>query len=178
MRKDFLFIMILDLGLVLIGCRAQRSVKASESRTQLDEIGVELHRVDSLWSTLAEKLTYKIEFYPLDIDSRATSPTFLPTTTCLPADPAATNLGHAQQSAGGGIGSVKSIEISTERTEDRSSITATDSVAEQKSASQATLQEDKTTEARQDNGTVTVVAIVAAAAILIFLLFRSKILMK
>lgn len=169
MRKDFLFIMILDLGLVLIGCRAQRSVKASESRTQLDEIGVELHRVDSLWSALAERLTYKIEFYPA-IEGGPGLPHQAAPSRIMPA----TYVGNTSPtgSVGGGMGAVKSIEISTERTEDRSVITATDSVAEQKSASKATLQEDKTTEARQDNGTVTIIAIVAAVAVLAYVALK------
>ena len=174
MRNVF-FIMTLILGLVsLAGCRAQRSVKASESRTRLDEIGVELHRVDSLWSTLAEKFRLRVEYYEpneqnnLPENPESGSRPAAPSTT-LPAS----NVGLGDKiPLGGGMGAVKSIEISTERTEDRSSITATDSVAEQKSASQATLQEDKTTVARQDNGTWTIVSVVAAAALLIFLFVK------
>lgn len=171
MRKDFLFIIILILGLVsLAGCRAQRSVKASESRTRLDEIGVELHRVDSLWSALAERLTYKIEFYPLENGSA--KPT---TESSFPIDPTAASVGLGPQNGvvGGGVGSVKSVEFTVEKTEDMSVITATDSVVEQKNATEATRNEDKKTEAKQDNGTVATVAIVFAVAALIYLLFKN-----
>ena len=67
----------------------------------------------------------------------------------------------------------RSIEISTERTEDRQSITAVDSIAEQDTATTETRQEAKTSEARQDNGTVATVAIVFAVAALIYLLFKN-----
>ncbi len=167
--KDFLFIMFI-LELVLAGCRAQRSVKASESLERTDRIGVELHRVDSLWSALAERLTYKIEFYPAMEQGSG-----LPHQAALSRIMPATCPGNASPkgSVGGGMGAVKSIEISTERTEDRQSITAVDSIAEQDTATTETLQEAKTSEARQDNGTVATVAIVFAVAALIYLLFKN-----
>lgn len=63
------------------------------------------------------------------------------------------------------MGAVKSFEFTVERTEDRSSITATDSVVEQKAQSEETLQRERATEARHDNGTVLIVSIVAAVVV-------------
>lgn len=167
MRNAFSFIMI--FGLVLAGCRAKRDVSVSQSSTSIGEIGVDLHKADSLWSSIAERLIYKIEFYPLENGSP--KPT---TESSFPIDPTAASVGLAPQSGvvGGGMGSVKSIEISAEKTEDRSVITATDSVVEQKNANEATLQEDKKTEAKQDNGTVTIIAIVAAVAVLAYVALK------
>ncbi len=79
---------------------------------------------------------------------------------------------------GGGVGSVKSIEISTEKTEDRSSITAADSVVNQKSQSEETLQRERATEAKHDNGTVFIVAIAAALAIIVIVRILIKIYLK
>ena len=175
MRKSFLFIMTLILGLVsLAGCRAQRETSTRETRTTSDEIGMELRRVDSLWSSIAEKFRFRIEYYEPNEQNNLPEH---PESGSRPAAPCSTlpasNVGLGDKiPLGGGMGAVKSIEISTERTEDRSSITAADSVVEQKTATTATLQEDKTTVARQDNGTWTIVSIVAAAALLIFLLVK------
>jgi hypothetical protein len=167
--KDFLFIMFI-LELVLAGCRAQRSVKSSESLERTDRVGVELHRVDSLWSALAERLTYKIEFYPA-IEGGPGLPHQAAPSRIMPA----TYVGNTSPtgSVGGGMGAVKSIEISTERIEDRSVITAVDSIAEENTATTETRQEAKTSEARQDNGTVATVAIVFAVATLIYLMIKN-----
>ena len=48
----------------LAGCRASKESKARSERTDRSEIGVELRKADSLWSSIAERLTMKIEFYP------------------------------------------------------------------------------------------------------------------
>lgn len=125
--RTFLSIMIvLGLVILLVGCRAGLETSRFETRTSIDEIGVELRRVDSLWSSIAERTSYKIEFYPPILDSSYILP--------LETVPAASGVGNATPKGGiaGGIGAVKSVEISTERSEDRSSITATDSVATQK----------------------------------------------
>lgn len=71
-------------------------------------------------------------------------------------------------------GGIKSIEISIEKTEDRSVITATDSVLEQKTATTETRQEEKASEARHDNGTVLIVSVAAAVAFLLALLIIIK----
>lgn len=168
--KSFLIIMMfLWFGILLTGCRAGLETSRFKTRTSIDEIGLELRRVDSLWSSIAERISYKIEFYPPILDSSC----FLP----HPTVPAASSVGNATPKGGiaGGIGAVKSVEISTERSEDRSSITATDSVATQKNANQEAQQTEAASEARQDNGTVWIVSIVAAVAMLIFLLIKFKI---
>lgn len=168
--KAFLYIMMFfGLVILLAGCRAGLETSRFRTRTSIDEIGVELRRVDSLWSSIAERISYKIEFYPPILDSSH----ILPNQTV----PAASSVGNASLLGGiaGGIGAVKSVEISTERSEDRSSITATDSVATKKNANQEAQQMEAASEARQDNGTVWIVSIVAALALLIFLLIKFKI---
>ena len=105
-------------------------------------------------------------------------PTTAPPTT-LPAD--STHVGIPQYggwSGFGGMGSVKSIEITTEKTEDRSSITAADSVVQQKAQSEETRQRERASEARHDNGTVIGLAIVAAAAIIVIIRILIKIYLK
>lgn len=156
---------------VLAGCRTALETSRNESRSQLDEIGVELRRVDSLWSSLAEKFSYKIEFYPPTYFDSAFAN--VPTT---PTVPAASSVGNASQTGGitGGHGAVKSIEFSTERTEDRTALQQSDSVVQKKQQSEATLQKETSSEARQDNGTVFIVTLILAAALLIFLLIKFK----
>jgi hypothetical protein len=130
-------------------------------RTSLDEIGVVLRRVDSLSSTIAERYNFKIEFYPLEYGPGKPATEAAPCST-MPAD----SLGLAPTMGGvGGMGAVKSIEISTERTEDKAAITAMDSVSETKTATKATLQKETSSETRHDNGTVLIVAIVAGLVV-------------
>ena len=49
-----------------------------------------------------------------------------------------------------------------------------DSVVQKKQQSEATLQKETSSEARQDNGTVFIVTLILAAALLIFLLIKFK----
>lgn len=198
MRKDFLFIMFLIWMGFLAGCRASKESKARNERTAESEIGVELRKADSLWSSIAERLTMKIEFYPLEYSIGNGTPTAftgasLPAAPCstVPADIAnplpwqaqgvgAGGMGAALRQAQGPVnppdplckGGIKSIEFSIEKTEDRSVITATDSVSEQKTATTETRQEEKASEARHDNGTVIGVAIVAAVSALVYFLLK------
>lgn len=195
MRKDFLFIMFLIWMGFLAGCRASKESKARIERTAESEIGVELRRVDSLWSSIAERLTMKIEFYPAEsslsgnlpigspekpatgVCSQAASPRIVPDDIANPLlwqaqGVGVVGTGAACPAAQGTIGTIKSIEISAERSEDRSRIAATDSVLEQKTATTETLQEDKSLGARQDNGTVIGLAIVAAVAALVYFLMK------
>lgn len=182
----------------LAGCRASKESKARNERTAESEIGVELRKADSLWSSIAERLTMKIEFYPLEYSIGNGTPTAF-TGASLPAAPCSTvpagvanplpwqaqgvgagGMGAAHPAAQGPVnppdplckGGIKSIEFSTERTEDRSFITAMDSVLEQKTATTETRQEEKASEARHDNGTVIGVAIVAAVAALVYFLLK------
>lgn len=176
----------------LAGCRASKESKARNERTAESEIGVELRKADSLWSSIAERLTMKIEFYPQLGDFwtsgheteglQSIIQKSLGIGTSLPAAPlwpvpagVANPLPWQAQGVGaGGMGAVKSIEITTERTEDRSVITATDSVSEQKTATTETRQEEKASEARHDNGTVLIVAVAAAVVLLLALLIIIK----
>lgn len=175
------FSILLVLIWALLGCRAKSEVQVSRSSTSTEEIGVELRKADSLWSFLAEHHHVKIEFYPptgynecdLGIGTLPTCP--------QAAQPETVSAGvanplpwHAQGVGAGGMGAVKSIEITTERTEDRSVITVTDSVSEQKSNTSETLQRERASEARQDNGTVAILAIVGAAAFLAFVVIMIK----
>lgn len=194
MRKDFLFIMFLIWMGFLAGCRASKESKARIERTAESEIGVELRRVDSLWSSIAERLTMKIEFYPPmpgNVETPTTEDLGIGThlneakKSLFQAAPFGQTAGSLYRTDGaapssegfegfGGLGSVKSIEISAERSEDRSRIAATDSVLEQKATTTETLQEDKSLGARQDNGTVVGLAIVAAVAFIVALLIVLK----
>ena len=158
------------LELILAGCRAKQSVKASESLERTDRIGVELHRVDSLWSALAERLTYKIEFYPAMEQGPG-----LPHEAALSRIMPATSVGYTSPkgSVGGGMGAVKSIEFTIEHDAQSGTATQVDSSYNSNTATKETHQGQKASEARQDNGTVATVAIVFAVAALIYLLFKN-----
>ena len=162
MKRILLLIML--IGLVLVGCRAKLETSSSRYSTSTDEIGLELRRFDSLWSSLSERLTFKIEFYPVDNGSSNTNPD-----NCVPIDPTyshTTTLPPSGSSGGVGFGSVKSVEVTAEKTEDRSSITATDSTYNEKSADQETLQKETSSEAKHDNGTVLILAIVGGLVVI------------
>ena len=150
----------------LSSCRTNLERKASESYRHAEEIGVVLRRLDSLSSTIAERQHIKIEFYePQGPEMPNTGKESL-----TPAATSATCPGNASQtgSVGGGVGAVKSIEITTEAEASTHSNTLTDSSSVFKTDDAATRQEDKKTETRQDNGTVLIVA--AAVVFLLALL--------
>ena len=199
-----ILVLLLSLDFLLAGCRAKKELKASERREQTSGIGVELRRVDSLWSSIAERKTVRIEFYPecgmrngecgirngecgmqnetnpatLQGDQGQQSSSLLPATggplrAALSMNMPADSLGPAFAGGWvGGMGAVKSIEITDERTEDRSSITATDSTLRAENHSTAVVETEKASEARQDNGTWATLAIVAAVALLVYLLIK------
>ena len=169
--RSFITIMILVLGCFLIGCRASKESKARYERMSTDEIGVELRRVDSLWSSIAERLKYKIEFYPATINRGPGLPEEAAQSTTMPA----TNVGHTSPkgSVGGGMGAVKSIEFTIEHDAQSGTATQVDSSYNSNTATTESLQEQKASEARQDNGTVATVSVVAAVALLVFFLLRS-----
>lgn len=180
MRKSILFIMILVLECLLTGCRASLESKASQSRQHVDEIGVVLRRVDSLSSTISEKHNVKIEFYqpPYNTESPGKpctgSPFAAAPSSTLPAD--STHVGVPQGgewSGFGSMGAVKSIEITSETEASTQSHAFTDSTAVSKTAEAETRQGEKASEARQDNGTVFIVSIVAAVALLVFFLLKT-----
>ena len=169
--KNFLcFIIFWFLVGFLTGCRAKLDTSRQESRRQVDEIGVVLRRLDSLGSTIAERQHIKVEFYPSEYGRPN------PTTETSGMDTTAM-IGPSQWTAhcadGSGFGSVKSIEIVTERDATTAATSAVDSTAVFKTEQEATRQGEKSVGARQDNGTVIGLAIVAAVAILVYLLIKS-----
>jgi hypothetical protein len=166
--KNFLFIMILVLGCFLTSCRANFESKVSQSRQYADEIGVVLRRVDSLSSTISERQHIKVEFYPLSEYSGRPIPT---TDTAAKIGPSRRN-GHREN--GGGVGAVKSIEITTETETSTHSNALTDSTSVSKTAKAENLQKEKAQETRQDNGTVFIVAVAAAFVLLAALLIIIK----
>lgn len=178
MRKYFrIVIMILSLVSLHVGCRAKLDTSSSVHRQQTDVIGLELRKLDSLCSSTSERLTYKIEFYPPIYtvpDSTSGTGTLnqnhykAALTTVQPAD------GLTRESGVGGFGAVRSIEITTEKTEEVSSISGTDSTYYNMSSTETAQQKETATEARQDNGTVTIIAVVFAVAALVYLLFKNK----
>lgn len=174
--KYFRYIIILwFLGGFLSGCRAKLDTSSQYSYRHADEIGVVLQRLESLSSTIAERQDFKIEFYPPSeycVGSLG-SPGI---GTSVPTDPTATSLGNASQtgSVGGGIGAVKSIEIDTERDVTTTATSAVDSTAVFKTEQEATLQKQKASETRQDNGTIAIVSVVAAVVVILALLIIIK----
>ena len=192
MKRIFFVIMFLIWMGFLAGCRASKESKARSERTAESEIGVELRKADSLWSSIAERLTMKIEFYPLEYSIGNGTPTAF-TGASLPAAPCSTvpagvanplpwqaqgvgagGMGAAHRQAQGPLaqGGIKSIEITAESGTSTGSVSAVDSTYEQKTATTETRQEEKASEARQDNGTVIGVAIVAAVAALVYFLLK------
>ena len=190
MTRTLFFILFLFLSLLnLPGCRASKELKARNERTSTEETGVELRKVDSLWSSLAEKFNCKIEFYPLEYSIGNGTPTAF-TGASLPADPCSTVPAgvanplpwQAQGVGAGGMGAalrqahgaVKSIEFTMERDAQTAATNQMDSAYYNNSAAEETLQEEKASEARQDNGTIAIVSVVAAVVILLALLIIIK----
>lgn len=168
--KYFRYIIIFwFLVCFLSGCRANLERKASESYRHSEEIGVVLRRLDSLSSTFAERQHIKVEFYPLCSEYSGWP---------IPTTDTAAKIGPSGRTArfgdGGGVGAVKSIEIFTETEASTHSNALTDSSSVFKTDDAATLQEDKKTETKQDNGTVFIVTVVAAVVLLLALLIIIK----
>ena len=173
----------MTLILVVTGCRASKESKTRSERTTATVAALELRRVDSLWSSLVERLKYKIEFYPTtglhtniqESPEALGNPPRERTLPPSPADPSAALLGLPTLLGGngGGYGSVRSIEITVERGASTGAVTAVDSVTNEANHSFEALQTEKASEARQDNGTVIGVAIVAAVALLVYLLLKA-----
>lgn len=152
-------------------------------RTTATVAALELHRVDSLWSSLVERLKYKIEFYPatglhtniqgshVDVGNPPRERTLSPS----PGDSSAALLGLPTflGGNGSGCGSVKSIEITASREAETQSLSLTDSTADCKSAETMESDTEKASEARQDNVTVATVCIVFAVALLVYLLLKA-----
>lgn len=182
MRRTF-FSILFVLSFVITGCRASLESKARRERTTATVAALELHRVDSLWSSLVERLKYKIEFYPAtglhtniqESTEALGNPPREQTLSPSPADPSAALLGQSTflGGNGGGCGSVKSIEITASREAETQSLSLTDSTADCKSAETMESDTEKASESRQDNGTVATVCIVLALAALVYMLLKS-----
>ena len=175
MKKN-LFI-ILFLSLVVAGCRASREVHTTQQQHQSSNIDVEAHRLDSLWSLLVERFRIHVEFFnPNELqDNNSESLTtesngftgLWPTnhTTQQGTAPRVGQSSNVQPSSGiGGLGAVKSLDIVAERTQSEQSLSQADSTAVFKTESDEARQTEKASEARQDNGTWTIVSVVAAVA--------------
>ncbi len=178
-----ILVFLLSLDFLLAGCRAKKELKTSERREQTSGIGVELRRVDSLWSSIAERKTVRIEFYPqteipatLQGDQGQQSSTLLPATggplraaqsMAMPAD----SLGPAFTGGWvGGMGAVKSIEITTESGASTGAVAAVDSTLRAENHSTAVVETEKASEARHDNATVGIVCVVGLAALWMLML--------
>lgn len=179
-RFFFIIIVILSVGFHA-GCRAKLDTSSSTSRRQTDVIGLELRKLDSLWRSSSERQTLKIEFYPAMTGLHI--PEVLESLDCLQGSPEAapelfmaaaqSHQGGAILPAGGGMGAVKSIEITTEKEETVQNVNATDSTYKSTIASKEDCESSVVSEARQDNGTVATIAIVFAVAALIWLAIKT-----
>lgn len=171
MRQTFLHIVLLIWIGFLPGCRGQRQMETTQTQQSTSEIGVEFHELERFWNSMAERLNLKIEFYP------AEGGLGLPTTdNCVPIDPNAEPVPPSPQSSGVGfgIGSVKSLEFSSERVVSDSSLARTDSIADFKSDSASEAHTEKASELRQDNGTWAILAVVAAVVFILIVLIVIK----
>ena len=167
------FFSIFVLCLLLAGCRASKESKAHSERTSTSEVGLEFRSVDRLWSSIAESGTMKIEFYPY-IDSpevRHDLQSESPFRTAQGGD--GLGLSRVTRDSVFAHGAVKSIELTLQRDETTTSVSATDSVFHDKTDEAEALDYQKASEAKQDYGTVVSVAIVFALALLIFLLIKT-----
>lgn len=146
----------------LCGCRGQRHVVTTETQQYTSEIGVEFHELAKFWNSMAERLSYKIEFYPNLVpvpDSASGQPCKAP----VPS-------GAAIPSGGIGFGQVKSLEFTSERIASDSSVSHTDSTSVFKTESASEANTEKESEVRQDNGTWAIVSVVAAVVVIVIVL--------
>ncbi len=181
MSKPFLFVLIC---LTLAGCRAKRLVDTERSLTRIDDSRLELRRLDSLWSSSNETQTLRIEYYPesfLLTDGEALYTEGRKETSRNPQPGIVVNgsipesrhdvpsspypvVGRGQQ--------VKSVEYRKESSHDITSVAKEKSDAANMTEEASTEQVEKSSEARQDNGTVIGVAIVAAVAWLCYRMMK------
>ena len=129
----------------LAGCRAHLDTSRQESRRQT-------------------------EFYPQDYDIGSVG-TGIPASgnggslqyPASPTDPATAS--HLLFPNGGGVGSVKSIEISTESEASTKTASRIDSTYNEHNDTSETLQKETSSETRHDNGTVAILAVVAGLVV-------------
>ena len=161
----FLFLVFADL---LPGCRCARHTSKSSNRTDISAIDVRSRSLSRLRDTLAERQTIRIEYYePSSLGNMAwehQEGSIL--------QPSADVGGNNPTVAGGREPSVKSIEIVTERNSCSSMTTIKDSTNVSQNSTKETLQQEAASEARQDNGTLIGIAVVAAVAFLCYLTLK------
>lgn len=153
---------------MLCGCRGQRHVETTETQQYTSEIGVEFHDLQRFWNSMAERLNFKIEFYPTDNGPSTTKPD-----NCVPIDPTdshMTTLPPSGGSGGVGFGSVKSMEFTSERAVSDSSMAQIDSTAVCKTESASEAHTEKESEIRQDNGTWAIVSVVGGVVVIVIVL--------
>ena len=188
MTRTFFFIIFLFLSLLnLSSCRASKELKARNERTSTEETSVELRKVDSLWSSIAEKFNFKIEFYPIENGHRkpatdstcpAAPSTTMPANSQFPPQGVCAGVGGMGAALRQAHGAVKSIEFTMERDAQTAAATQVDSTYYNNSAAEETLQEEKASEIKHDNGTVAIVSVVGALVVLAALLIVIKKVLK
>ena len=167
-------ILYLTLALLLFsGCRCVRHTSSNLDRTDTGIIDVQFRRLSQLRDTCAEKQTIRLEFYcPYlnvpDIYWNGALAT-ADTTASASASPSVPPC-----NTGGGVPAIKSIEIVTERNSGTALSTDTDSTFNSQSSNTESQQKEQSSEARQDNGTVAIVSVVAAAVVLILAFVLAK----
>jgi len=159
-------ILYLTLALVLFsGCRCERHSSSSLARTDTGIIDVQFRRLSQLRDTCAEKQTIRLEFYCpyLNVPDIYWNGAF------ATADTTASDLASVPPcNTGGEVPAIKSFEIVTERNSGTALSTNTDSTFNSQSSNTETQQREQSSEARQDNGTVSIVSVVAALVMLTF----------
>lgn len=161
--KKLIFIL---LFLAAAGCRCAKHAASSSVRNELGLIDARSRSLSQLWDTCAERQTIRIEYYlpPEDIGRQASGQSVQTATAHVASVcPTDTSRSRAQ---------IKSIEIVTERNTGSSLTTAQDSTMLSENSTDESLQEEQSTEARQDNGTWIGIAVVCAVVALLYFIIN------
>lgn len=159
-------ILYLTLTLVLFsGCRCVRHTSSNLDRTDTGIIDVQFRSLSQLRDTCAEKQTIRLEFfYPYLYLSKYWNGAIIPADT---TDTASGLASVPPCNTGCEVPAIKSIEIITEKNTGKALSNTIDSTFSSQSSNTETQQKEQSSEARQDNGTVAIVSVVAAAVVLI-----------
>lgn len=152
--------------MLLPGCRIYRQASSSMDRSGSEVVGLRARGFSFLRDTLAERQIIRIEYYePTALDCLA----WEPQEGSVP--PSADVGGNNPTVAGGREPSIKSIEIITESNYSSSQTSTKDSTRLSQTSTTETLQEETSSDARQDNGAwATVLSIAAVAALAYFII--------
>ena len=167
-------ILYLTLALLLFsGCRCVRHTSSNLDRTDTAAIDVRFRSLSQLRDTCAERQTIRIEYYypNLYVPDIYLNGAFATADT---TDTASIVGSVPPCNTGGGVPAIKSIEIVTERNSGTALSTDTDSTFNSQSSNTESQQKEQSSEARQDNGTVAIVSVVAAAVVLILAFVLAK----